>query len=95
MFEQYEGDTSTEWKHFFAKLQRAEKGDKTVVRIAWFGDSLIEGDIITQDVRNELQKNSEAKELGLFQSPRMFPASAKQSDGLFLRTGKLIRSPIL
>ena len=64
MFEQYEGDTSTEWKHFFAKLQRAEKGDKTVVRIAWFGDSLIEGDIITQDVRNELQKKFGGKGVG-------------------------------
>ena len=58
MIEQYEGDTSTEWKHFFQKLQQVEKGDKTIVRIAWFGDSLIEGDIITQDVRNELQKKS-------------------------------------
>lgn len=64
MFELYEGDTSTEWKHFFAKLQRVEKGDKTVVRIAWFGDSLIEGDLITQDVRNELQKKFGGKGVG-------------------------------
>ncbi len=64
LIEQYEGDTSTEWKHFFAKLQRVEKGDKTVVRIAWFGDSLIEGDIITQDVRNELQKKFGGKGVG-------------------------------
>ena len=64
MIEQYEGDTSTEWKHFFEKLQRVEKGDKTIVRIAWFGDSLIEGDLITQDVRNELQKKFGGKGVG-------------------------------
>ncbi len=64
MIEQYEGDTSTEWKHFFQKLQQVEKGDKTIVRIAWFGDSLIEGDIITQDVRNELQKKFGGKGVG-------------------------------
>lgn len=64
LFEQYEGDTSTGWKHFFTKLQQVEKGDKTIVRIAWFGDSLIEGDLITQNVRNELQKKFGGKGVG-------------------------------
>jgi hypothetical protein len=56
LIEQYRADTSTNWKRFFTKLNRVEKGDKTIVRIAWFGDSLIEGDIIVQDVRSNLQK---------------------------------------
>lgn len=56
LIEQYRADTSFAWKRFFTKLKQVEKGDKTTVRIAWFGDSLIEGDIIVQDVRNFLQK---------------------------------------
>jgi len=39
------------------------KGKK--VRIAWFGDSLIEGDIIIQDVRNILQKKFGGKGVGM------------------------------
>ena len=56
LLERYESDTSFSWKNLFTKIQSVQKGDKTKVRIAWFGDSLIEGDIITQDARSALQK---------------------------------------
>lgn len=39
---------------FHEALHRVRKGGKA--RIAWFGDSMIEGDLITQSVRNTLQK---------------------------------------
>lgn len=40
---------------FFSKLKLAlTKGKK--IRIAYFGDSMIEGDLITQDIRDALQK---------------------------------------
>lgn len=39
---------------FHAALQRVRKGGKC--RIAYYGDSMIEGDLVTQSVRNELQK---------------------------------------
>ncbi|MCI4668317.1 MAG: hypothetical protein MRZ79_09275 [Bacteroidia bacterium] len=42
---------------FFASLQQLEmKPDRSKVRIAYFGDSMIEGDRITQSLRNDLQK---------------------------------------
>lgn len=41
---------------FFAALQQLElRRDQTKVRIAYFGDSMIEGDRITQSLRNDLQ----------------------------------------
>lgn len=41
---------------FFAALQKLEtRPDKAKVRIAYFGDSMIEGDRITQSLRNDLQ----------------------------------------
>jgi len=39
---------------FLKSLSKAKKGEKKV-RIAYFGDSIIEGDIILQDLRNNLQ----------------------------------------
>jgi lysophospholipase L1-like esterase len=39
------------------KLEALQRGQKVKVRIAWFGDSLIEGDLITQTVRELLQDN--------------------------------------
>ncbi len=39
------------------KLEALKSGQKVKVRIAWFGDSLIEGDLITQTVRELLQNN--------------------------------------
>lgn len=37
------------------KLVQLANGEQVKVRIAWFGDSQIEGDLITKDVRNLLQ----------------------------------------
>lgn len=39
-----------------AKLQRLKNGDKTKIRIAYFGDSMIEGDLLTQTLRKLLQQ---------------------------------------
>ena len=40
---------------FNEKLIALSEGKKVKIRIAWFGDSQIEGDFITQDVREQLQ----------------------------------------
>lgn len=37
------------------KLAELNRGEKVKIRIAWFGDSLIEGDLITQTVRELMQ----------------------------------------
>ena len=48
-------ETSAALKLFFDALAQTKKsGSKT--RIAYFGDSMIEGDLLTQDLRNLLQK---------------------------------------
>lgn len=41
---------------FYAKLQKLEKTKKGRVRIAYFGDSMNDGDFIVQDVRREFQE---------------------------------------
>ena len=38
-----------------AKLAALNRGEKVKLRIAWFGDSIIEGDLITQTVRELMQ----------------------------------------
>ncbi len=42
--------------HFLEKLADLKAGKKTKVRIAYFGDSMIEGDLLTQTVRKLLQQ---------------------------------------
>ncbi len=42
--------------HFFKKLFTLEKTKKGTVRIAYFGDSMIESDLIVKDVRKHYQK---------------------------------------
>ncbi|HLG03499.1 MAG TPA: hypothetical protein VI731_07875 [Bacteroidia bacterium] len=41
--------------HFFKALEELRAGRKKSVRIAWFGDSMIEGDLITKDFRKCFQ----------------------------------------
>lgn len=41
--------------HFLLALDQLKAGKKKTVRIAYFGDSMIEGDLITQDLRKMLQ----------------------------------------
>jgi lysophospholipase L1-like esterase len=48
---------------FFNKLAQVEQG-KNRVRIGWFGDSMIEGDFITQTVRTILQNQFGGKGVG-------------------------------
>ena len=50
-------------RHFFAALHNSRNNGKKV-RIAYFGDSLIEGDLITQDLRNSLQKQFGGRGVG-------------------------------
>jgi len=38
------------------KFQQLKKGNKAKVRIAWLGDSMIEGDLVTQTFRKQLQQ---------------------------------------
>lgn len=54
-FINFVSDTSSSLANFFNALVAAQKhGGKA--RIAYFGDSMIEGDLLTQDLRNLLQK---------------------------------------
>ena len=48
---------------FFSTLQQSEN-EKKRVRIAWFGDSMIEGDLITSTVRNIMQKEFGGRGVG-------------------------------
>ena len=41
---------------FFSSLSQLESDSNKKVTILWFGDSMIEGDMITQDVRDSLQR---------------------------------------
>ncbi|MCW3101997.1 MAG: hypothetical protein JWO09_437 [Bacteroidetes bacterium] len=49
----FPNDSTSALAHFFGALNEIKKKKK--VRIAYFGDSMIEGDLITQDLRNEMQ----------------------------------------
>lgn len=42
-------------QHFMHALKALRAGQRRKVRIAYFGDSMIEGDLITQDLRDSLQ----------------------------------------
>ncbi|HRG58973.1 MAG TPA: hypothetical protein PK323_08430 [Bacteroidia bacterium] len=50
----YATASSNGMTHFFEALKNIKTNKK--VRIAWFGDSMVEGDLITQDLRYLLQK---------------------------------------
>ena len=47
-------DSTTSLSHFFQALRATEEG-KHKTRIAYFGDSMIEGDLISQDLRSHMQ----------------------------------------
>jgi len=42
---------------FFAHLLELKKKKRKKIRIAYFGDSMVEGDLVTQDLRRMLQEN--------------------------------------
>lgn len=48
--------TQSSLNHFLQKLYALKSGQKRKVRIAYFGDSMIEGDLLTQTVRKLLQQ---------------------------------------
>lgn len=52
--EDFENDSTTVLAHFFQSLNEIRK-HKRKIRIAYFGDSMIEGDLITQDLRGCMQ----------------------------------------
>lgn len=49
--------TKVSLKKFSKKLYELKSGKKTKIRIAYFGDSMIEGDLLTQTLRKLLQQN--------------------------------------
>jgi hypothetical protein len=49
----FSNDSSSALAHFFGALNTIK--EKKKVRIAYFGDSMIEGDLITQDLREQMQ----------------------------------------
>lgn len=50
--------------NFFKALSDLEAEKRRLIKILWFGDSMIEGDMITQDVRDSLQKLYGGKGIG-------------------------------
>jgi len=57
------GMDSKPLRRFYEALRQAETGGAKV-RIAYFGDSLIEGDLITQDIRRALQERFGGRGVG-------------------------------
>ncbi len=52
----FKTDSSCALPHFVSKLRQLKRGQKTKIRIAYFGDSMIEGDLLTQTLRKLLQE---------------------------------------
>ena len=52
----YKGDSVTALSNFSEKLHQLRTTKKGKIRIAYFGDSMIEGDLLTQTLRKLLQK---------------------------------------
>lgn len=52
----YKGDSVTALSEFAEKLHQLRTTKKGKIRIAYFGDSMIEGDLLTQTLRKLLQK---------------------------------------
>jgi hypothetical protein len=52
---QYSSDSLGGLVHFMLSLEQLKQKKRSKVRIAYFGDSMIEGDLITQDLRKMLQ----------------------------------------
>ncbi|MBC7382240.1 MAG: hypothetical protein H7296_04500 [Bacteroidia bacterium] len=50
--------------HFFKALTEVSNGKRKKIRIAYFGDSMIEGDMISQELRKMLQKKFGGKGVG-------------------------------
>jgi lysophospholipase L1-like esterase len=50
--------------HFFQSLLNTEKGKAGTTRIGYFGDSMIEGDLITKSLREWFQKNFGGRGIG-------------------------------
>ena len=52
----YKGDSVNALSNFSEKLHQLQTSKKGKIRIAYFGDSMIEGDLLTQTLRKLLQK---------------------------------------
>lgn len=52
---EYGADSLGGLLRFYMALDQLESGKRKKVRIAYFGDSMIEGDLLTQDLRNSFQ----------------------------------------
>jgi len=50
-------DSATIMSGFYAKLKELKEGKNIKIRIAYFGDSMIEGDLLTSTLRQLLQSN--------------------------------------
>jgi lysophospholipase L1-like esterase len=59
--------------NFFQKLFTLEKTKKGSVRIAYFGDSMIESDLIVQDVRKDYQKKFGGQGIGFIPLSSLSP----------------------
>lgn len=68
----YSDSTAYGMSHFYQSLS-SMKDLKRSVRIAYFGDSFIEGDILTADLRNMLQKEFGGRGVGYVPVTSKFP----------------------
>ena len=68
----YSDSTAYGMSHFYQSLS-SMKDLKRPVRIAYFGDSFIEGDILTADLRNMLQKEFGGRGVGYVPVTSKFP----------------------
>jgi lysophospholipase L1-like esterase len=59
-----EDSTQVALTHFAAKLAELKKGGKIKIRIAYLGDSMIEGDLLSQTLRTLLQQTYGGKGVG-------------------------------
>lgn len=65
LFTDFNSDTLyPSMERFLQKLHDLKTGKKRKVRIAYFGDSMIEGDLLTQTLRESLQKEFGGKGVG-------------------------------
>lgn len=62
--------------HFFEKLYFVEKENKGSVRVAYFGDSMIEGDLIVQDIRKNYQDKYGGLGVGFVPVSALSPAQS-------------------
>jgi hypothetical protein len=72
---------------FFEKLYLLETEQKGDIRIAYFGDSMTDGDLIVQDFRNALQSQYGGKGVGFVSITESIDTNTPLGSAVFTLTG--------